>query len=59
MNGNEFVAGAFAGFASAVVIFMSVVLINLKVFKNETDLLRFCMTHSIPLEQCKIPEKGK
>lgn len=59
MNGNEFVAGALAGFASAVVIFMSLVLINCKVFKNETDLLRFCMMHSIPLEQCKIPKEGK
>jgi hypothetical protein len=26
--------------------------------KNETQLLRFCMTHSISLEQCEIPEKG-
>lgn len=25
----------------------------------EKGLLRFCMTHSIPLEQCKIPEEGK
>jgi len=27
--------------------------------KHEHGLLRFCMTHSIPLEQCKIPEEGK
>lgn len=25
----------------------------------EKDLLRFCMTHSIPLEQCKIPGGGE
>jgi len=23
---------------------------------SEPDLLRFCMTHSISLEQCEIPE---
>lgn len=27
--------------------------------RHEKGLLRFCMTHSIPLEQCKIPEEGK
>jgi len=27
--------------------------------RNKSNLLRFCMTHSISLEQCKIPEKGK
>lgn len=26
--------------------------------RSEKGLLRFCMTHSIPLEQCKMPEKG-
>ncbi len=26
---------------------------------SEPDLLRFCMTHSISLEQCEIPKEGK
>jgi hypothetical protein len=26
---------------------------------TQEDLLRFCMTHSIALEQCKIPEEKR
>jgi hypothetical protein len=58
MNGNEFVAGAFAGFACAFVLAVIAGTSTSQIHKNEKDLLRFCMTHSIPLEQCKIPEKG-
>lgn len=27
--------------------------------RYEKGLLRFCMTHNIPLEQCKIPDEGE
>ena len=30
-----------------------------KMHSNENDILRVCLTHSIPLEHCKIPEEGK
>lgn len=49
--------GMCSGLTIAFVICLSVAFINAQVFENEKDLLRFCIAHSIPLEQCKIPEE--
>ena len=51
--------GMFVGFVCAFVLAVIAGTITSQVLQNEKDLLRFCMTHSIPLEQCKIPEEGK
>jgi hypothetical protein len=43
--------------ASFVYAIMGILAHNIN--KTEKNLMRFCMTHSISLEQCKIPEEGK
>lgn len=40
--------------ASFVYAIMGILAHNIN--KTEKELLRFCMTHSISLEQCEIPE---
>jgi putative Ca2+/H+ antiporter (TMEM165/GDT1 family) len=56
---DELAIGMFVGFACAFVLAVIAGTSTSQVLKNETHLLRFCMTHSIQLEQCKIPEEGK
>jgi hypothetical protein len=51
--------GFFVGALIGVWLALSWVAIGSFLFKRESNLLRFCMTHSISLEQCKIPEEGK
>lgn len=49
----------FVGFFIGFIVFIAMTLVSNGLTQNENDLLRFCMTHSIPMEQCKIPEKGE
>jgi hypothetical protein len=53
---NGFFRGVIFGtFTTAVFGFIS----TSHLVITQEDLLRFCMTHSIPLEQCKIPQEGE
>jgi hypothetical protein len=54
---DELAIGMFVGFACAFVLAVIAGTSTSQIHKNEKDLLRFCMTHSIPLEQCAIPEE--
>lgn len=52
----DFIGGLFVGiFISSI---FAIIVLPAPIIKQE-DLLRFCMTHSIPLEQCKIPDEGE
>jgi hypothetical protein len=59
MISNEFVFGVFVGFACAFILAVVAGTSTSQILQNKTGMLRFCMTHSISLEQCKIPEEGK
>jgi hypothetical protein len=56
---DELAIGMFVGFACAFVLAVVAGTSTSQILQNKTDLLRFCMTHSIPLEQCEIPGEGK
>jgi len=56
---DELAIGMFVGFACAFILAVIAGTSTSQVLQNEKDLLRFCMAHSITLEQCKIPEEGK
>lgn len=56
---DELAVGMFVGFVTAFLLAVIAGTSTSQILQNEKDLLRFCMTHSIPLEQCKIPEEVK
>lgn len=56
MISNELALGMFVGFVTAFLLAVIAGTSTSQILKNEKDLLRFCMTHSISLEQCEILE---
>jgi hypothetical protein len=59
MRKNDTSWGFFVGCVVVSLIHGAFMAVASTVITHENDLLRFCMTHSIALEQCKIPEEGE